>query len=62
MIQELTSSGLNLEGVRRVLALEAEVERLRSEVSQLREAMAKQSTELVPLRQDVVLYRKGRRE
>lgn len=58
-IQELTSAGLNLEGVRRVLALEAEVERLRAEVGELRKALAKRSTELVPLRQDVVIYRRG---
>jgi MerR family transcriptional regulator/heat shock protein HspR len=31
-IQDLTTAGLNLEGVRRVLELEAEVERLRSEL------------------------------
>src|SRR5437588_2350398 len=32
-IQELTAVGLNLEGVKRVLALEAEVDRLESEVA-----------------------------
>src|SRR5579871_3428095 len=31
-IQELTSAGLNLEGVRRVLALESELARLRAEL------------------------------
>ncbi len=31
-IQDLTTAGLNLEGVRRVLQLEAEVDRLRSEL------------------------------
>lgn len=35
-IQELTASGLNLEGVRRVLALEAEVEHLRRELDTVR--------------------------
>ena len=35
-IQDLTTAGLNLEGVRRVLELEAEVERLRSELEQAR--------------------------
>src|SRR5438093_9129816 len=35
-IQELTSAGLNLEGVRRVLELEAEVRRLEAELEQLR--------------------------
>jgi MerR family transcriptional regulator/heat shock protein HspR len=35
-IQELTAEGLNLEGVRRVLALESEVASLRAEVDRLR--------------------------
>ncbi|MCU1488844.1 MAG: putative transcriptional regulator [Acidimicrobiaceae bacterium] len=35
-IQELTAAGLNLEGVRRVLALEAEVDRLRADLEQVR--------------------------
>ena len=35
-IQELTADGLNLEGVRRVLALEHEVARLRSELERVR--------------------------
>ena len=35
-IQELTNAGLNLEGVRRVLALEEEVARLRAELDQAR--------------------------
>ena len=35
-IQELTSTGLNLEGVRRVLQLEAEVARVREELVQVR--------------------------
>lgn len=35
-IAELAAEGLNLEGVRRVLLLEAEVERLRLEVQSLR--------------------------
>ena len=33
-IQELTATGLNLEGVRRVLELEAELERLRAELEE----------------------------
>ena len=32
-IQDLTTAGLNLEGVRRVLELEAEVDRLRAELA-----------------------------
>ena len=35
-IQELTSTGLNLEGVRRVLQLEAELARLRAELADVR--------------------------
>jgi MerR family transcriptional regulator, heat shock protein HspR len=58
-IQDLTAEGLNLEGVRRVLMLEAEVERLQGEVGQLRSDMreALERThrqyrrDLVPLRQ-----------
>jgi MerR family transcriptional regulator/heat shock protein HspR len=67
-IQELTASGLNLEGVRRVLALEAEVARLRWELA-TREREAREAVErvhrqyrrdLVPLDQTPVLYRRGR--
>jgi len=36
MIQELTTSGVNLEGVRRILALESENRRLRNQVNRLR--------------------------
>ena len=58
-IQELTSAGLNLEGVKRVLELEAEVASLRSEIDRLRseaqEAVAQTHRQyrrdLVPLRQ-----------
>jgi MerR family transcriptional regulator/heat shock protein HspR len=58
-IQELTSAGLNLEGVRRVLELEAEVAALRAELDRLRDE-AREAVEqthrqyrrdLVPLRQ-----------
>jgi MerR family transcriptional regulator/heat shock protein HspR len=35
-IQELTNAGLNLEGVRRVLELEAEVDRLKAELEEMR--------------------------
>jgi MerR family transcriptional regulator/heat shock protein HspR len=64
-ISELTDSGLNLAGVKAVMALEAEVERLRREVAEAREA-AKQAIErvhrqyrrdLVPLSQAPVRYR-----
>ena len=36
-IQELTNDGVNLEGVKRIMALEAEVARLRNEVASLRD-------------------------
>lgn len=66
-IQDLTEEGLNLAGVRRVLKLEADVARLRSEIERLRreaaEAVAATHREyrrdLVPLRQAIV--RVGRR-
>ena len=45
-IQDLTSSGLNLEGVRRVIELEAEVARLRKELEQAR-AEARHAVEQV---------------
>ncbi|HXQ44820.1 MAG TPA: helix-turn-helix transcriptional regulator [Acidimicrobiales bacterium] len=66
-IGELTAGGLNLEGVRRVLELEAEVARLRSEVERIR-AEARDALErthrhyrrdLVPVRQSVVVARPG---
>src|SRR3954452_21930094 len=37
-IQELTTAGLNLEGVRRVLELEAQVARLQGEVDRIQQA------------------------
>jgi MerR family transcriptional regulator/heat shock protein HspR len=63
-IQELTNEGLNLAGVQRVIELEAEVERLRAEVDHIRsaatdavaEAHRQYRRDLVPLRQEVVLY------
>jgi MerR family transcriptional regulator/heat shock protein HspR len=68
-IQELTSEGLNLEGVRQVLALEAEVTRLRSEVEALREENRRALEEthrsyrrdIVPLNQAPMLFRAVRR-
>jgi MerR family transcriptional regulator/heat shock protein HspR len=63
-IQQLTASGLNLEGVRRVLELESELERLRGELdearAQSRAAVAATHRhyrrDLVPLRQSPVAY------
>lgn len=66
-IQELTAVGLNLEGVRRVIALEDENERLRLALVQAqrdaREAVERTHRhyrrDLVPLKQSPVLYRRG---
>jgi MerR family transcriptional regulator/heat shock protein HspR len=68
-IQSLTNAGLNLEGVRRVMELEAEVDRLRRELSttraEAREAVAithrQYRRELVPLSQMPVPTRPARR-
>jgi MerR family transcriptional regulator/heat shock protein HspR len=46
-IQELTSDGHNLEGVRRILELEAEVAQLREELARLQQQYRR---DLVPLR------------
>jgi MerR family transcriptional regulator/heat shock protein HspR len=45
LIQQLTTAGLNLEGVRQVLDLKNEVEALRSELAAMREAMLLQQRE-----------------
>ncbi len=66
-IADLTEAGLNLAGVKRVLALEAEVERLRAELEEVRreagEAVAaahrQHRRDLVPLRQSVVRFGQG---
>ena len=67
-IQELTSEGLNLAGVQKVLELEAELDRVRRELAVTREAanVAVQQThrqyrrDLVPLNQSVSLFRAKR--
>jgi len=68
-IQELTTAGMNLEGVRQVLELEAEVDRLRAEIDRLR-VESRQSIEqthkhyrreLVPLRQATMVWRQNDR-
>lgn len=56
-IAELTSGGLNLEGVRRVLELEARVAELSDEVERLRGELRRSSAALVPLRQELDRYR-----
>ncbi|MCE2763395.1 MAG: MerR family transcriptional regulator [Ilumatobacteraceae bacterium] len=63
-IAELTAEGMNVEGIRRVMALEAEVERLRDEVDRLRllaahainEHERRSHGEIVPLRQGVAVF------
>jgi MerR family transcriptional regulator/heat shock protein HspR len=66
-IAELTNEGMNLEGIRRVMALEAENRRLRVELEQAREialhaiahADRRQSGgDLVPLRQALAVFGK----
>jgi MerR family transcriptional regulator/heat shock protein HspR len=61
-ISELAESGMNLEGIRRVMELEAENERLRSELAAARHkaeqaaARARESAELVPLKQALAVF------
>ncbi len=50
-VHELTREGMNLDGVERVLALEAEVARLKAQVQRL-------TQELDSKRADIVLYRR----
>ena len=68
-IQDLTNEGLNLAGVKKVLELEAELERLRRETEELRHRAVEDvdrvhrqyRRDLVPLNQSVVLYSEERR-
>jgi MerR family transcriptional regulator/heat shock protein HspR len=53
-IQQLTAEGHNLEGVRRILELEAENERLRDEVAQLRQQYRR---DLVPFKDSPTQFR-----
>ena len=66
-IADLTAEGMNLAGIRRVMELEQENERLRAEIDELRQAAASAMAEaersaprrdLVPLRQQVALFGK----
>ena len=64
-IQDLTASGLNLEGVKRVMELEEELDRLRAELGrarqELRDAVERTHRhyrrDLVPVKQSPVLFR-----
>lgn len=68
-IAELTEQGLNLAGVKRVLALEVEVERLTAELDRVRReadtavraAHREHRRDLVPLRQTLVRFGHGLR-
>jgi len=64
-ISELAAEGMNLEGIRRVMDLELELERLGVENERLRAVAANATAEaerraprrdLVPLRQDVTIF------
>ena len=57
-IAELTSEGMNLVGVKKILELEARVARLEQENRRLRSVQQAESTGhgLVPLRQSVAIY------
>lgn len=65
-IQDLTNEGLNLAGVQRVIELEAEVAELRGELEATRSAAHEAVADthrhyrrdLVPLKQEVVVYRR----
>ena len=69
-ISDLAAEGMNLEGIRRVMALEAEVAHLHSENEQLRSIAAGALAEagrrpprrdLVPLRQEITVFGGSRR-
>jgi MerR family transcriptional regulator/heat shock protein HspR len=68
-ISDLAAEGMNLAGIRRVMELEDEIDRLRREIDRARdEASAavaaterKHRRELVPLHQSVLLFREASR-
>jgi MerR family transcriptional regulator, heat shock protein HspR len=61
-ISELAESGMNLEGIRRVMELEAENERLKAELALAKRqadeaaARAREPAELVPLKQALAVF------
>ncbi len=63
-ISELADEGMNLEGIRRVMQLEAELEAVRRELDETRERLRElaehvdqhQRADLVPLRQAITLF------
>ena len=60
LIQSLTSQGLNLEGVKQVLDLQTEVQKLRADVAELRQAV--EETRKAADRQAVEIHRSYKRE
>ena len=68
-IQDLTAGGMNLAGVQRVLELEAENQRLRQEIAELRDAAdaalaqahRQYRRDLVPMNQSIELHASARR-
>lgn len=69
-IQELTTEGLNLAGVQKVLELEAELAQLRQALADaqhgaeeaVEQAHRQYRRDLVPLRQSVVLYQRKQKQ
>lgn len=57
-IQQLTTDGLNLAGVKRVLELQREVAELRSALHEAQAQSAAGRSELVPLRQDIMVFQR----
>ena len=61
-ISELAEAGMNLEGIRRVMELEAENERLKAELDEARRVAeqaatrARESAQLVPLKQALAVF------
>jgi MerR family transcriptional regulator/heat shock protein HspR len=61
-ISELAESGMNLEGIRRVMELEAENERLKAELAEAKRqadeatARAREPADLVPLKQALAVF------
>jgi MerR family transcriptional regulator, heat shock protein HspR len=60
LIQTLTSQGLNLEGVKQVLDLQTEVQRLRADVAELRRAV--EETRKAAQRQAAEIHQSYKRE
>ena len=59
LIQDLTNEGLNLAGVKRVLEMQLEIERLRIALAKAQQR-ATPGAELVPLRQEVTVFKPRR--